>query len=120
MALEPIDTKTLMLKDGTLATLRAHFESLKGEIDNTRRPFGELDCDLGMQECAEGRSWDKLVNDISLNKVHHSLTKLIERAEEFQGRLTDIENAYDKTEQRNAANFKGLSRDTGWPATDAK
>ncbi|NGX09208.1 hypothetical protein [Mycobacteroides franklinii] len=119
MALDPIDTKKLMLKDGTLSRLRSHFENLRTDIQTEAQKFNVLDCDLGMQECAEGRSWDGLVNDAYL-KVYNAMKNLAKDAEEFQGRLTDIENAYDTTEQRNANNFQKLDRANGWPTEKDK
>lgn len=119
MALDPIDTKTLMLKDGSLQKLRALFDELKGEIDTQAQNFKAYNCDLGMQECVEGRSWDEKVNE-AYNKVFDSLTKFTDNATEFQGRLVDVENAYDENEQRSAENFKKLAKDTGLPAPGQK
>lgn len=112
-----IDLDQLYLdKDGAKDVVSG-FRELAGKLEEMRTKFSGVQGDLGMGDCAEGRSWNTKMEH-ARESVLNQLGDYIRRANEFADKAEADQTAIDKRDGLNADQFEPVDRAQAYPPLD--
>lgn len=117
MAVDPasgMDLDQLYLdKDGAKDVVTG-FRELARKFEAIRKTFAGYESDLGMGDCAEGRSWNNKMTHAK-DAVYQQLTDYIRRANDFADKAEAAQTAIDKQDTRNADQFVPVDGSQAYP-----
>ncbi|WP_078321315.1 hypothetical protein [Mycobacteroides chelonae] len=100
-------------KDGAKDVVTG-FRELARKFEDIRNNFSAVEPDLGMGECAEGRSWNTKMTHAH-DAVYQQLTDYIRRANDFADQAEAAQTAIDKQDTRNADQFAPVDASQAYP-----
>ncbi|MBB4855254.1 hypothetical protein HNP40_002655 [Mycobacteroides chelonae] len=118
MAVDPasgMDLGQLYLdKDGAKDVVTG-FRELARKFEEMRNTFAGVPSDLGMGDCAEGRSWNNKMEH-ARQSVLEQLADYIRRANDFADKAEAAQTAIDKQDTRNADQFAPVDASQAYPS----
>lgn len=117
MAIDPasgMDLDELYLDGQAAHDVANKFREFSRKLEEIRENFDKFQPDLGMGDCAEGRSWNSKMEHARESALNQ-LTDFIRRSDDFADKADAAQTAIDGQEKRNAGQFVPVDGKQAYP-----